>query len=256
MEAIVRDLIELQRIDWRIASLSGFMDELPSLRGALAAERAEAEAEVSAEREKLDLARENLRKKERELADGEEKLKQIQARLNQVKTNKEYDAALAEIAKQKGVNSDIESEILMLYDEVEESEGKKAELEGTWQARDRVFKEKEKALEDKAAQKSAELLEKQAEREKLVAEIDKKSLELYEKITRASGTAVANARSEVCLGCNTKIPAQLYNLVLKGETICQCAQCHRILVHPEAVVFVDEDDEDGTEAEEGEDSGS
>jgi len=129
----ITDLIELARLDTRIGELNEFNDKLPGLRTALADERQAAEDDIEAEREKLESAKKNLRKKEAELVDGEEKLKQIQGKLNQVKTNKEYDAALAEIAKQKGLNGGIESDIIVLFDEVEEAEKMRLELEAGWQ---------------------------------------------------------------------------------------------------------------------------
>ena len=118
MNQFNQDLLELQRIDIRIEALESFLESFPDKESELGAERGDAEGKVEKKRSELEEARKELRLKERRLEDGEEGLKQIQARLNQVKTNKEYEAALKEMEDQKQANSRLEGDILVLYDKV------------------------------------------------------------------------------------------------------------------------------------------
>ena len=63
------------------------------------------------------------KEKESELKQGQEKLRKAKARLLEVKTNKEYQAMLAEIETLEKGNGRIEEEILVLYDRIDEKRG-------------------------------------------------------------------------------------------------------------------------------------
>jgi uncharacterized protein len=233
VEQIIRDLVELQRLDARIGRLSDFMGRLPELRAALAAERQAAEDKITAERDKLEQAKRALRRKESELKDGEEKARQIQARLNQVKTNKEYEAALKEVEERKRLNGDVESEILVLYDEVEASENERDALEAGWKERAADFDRQRAALDAKAAAAESELGERRQEFDAVVAATAAEILTTYQTLKTKYPRPVARAEREVCTGCNTRIPPQTYNLVLKADKAIQCPSCWRMLVHPD-----------------------
>ncbi len=242
MEEMIPQLVQLQRLDSRMRILRDFLEQAPELEAGLAAERQAAEDEISDQRAALEGAKQSLRKKESELASAEDRLGQIQAKLNQVKTNKEYDAALAEIAKQKAVIDDVESEILMLYDEVEGSEAARSELEATWQARADEFDDKASNLKGKIGGAESESAEKIDERAQLTESMAAEVLSQYEQLLDRVSPVVVNADQEVCLGCHTRIPAQRYNEVLKGETIINCTKCYRLLVNPGLDLSVENED--------------
>jgi len=227
-------LIDLQRLDTRIETLSVFMDELPASRELIAGERQAAENEVVEKRDALEESKLNLRKKESELQAGEERIKRIQAKLNQVKTNKEYEAALKEIEDQKVLNGELESDIIVLMDQVEESEESKKKLESEWDERAEEFNRRSSELEAKAKVVGEELAGKMKSRDELVPQISAELLAKYNQIKEKIGTVVVKADKEVCQGCFQHIPAQQYNLVLKGEQVISCASCLRIMVHPES----------------------
>jgi uncharacterized protein len=242
VEPCIQNLVDLQRVDARVQLLSAFVDKLPELRAALAAERQAAEDLITAERDKLDHAKKSLRKKEAELKDGEEKLKQTQARLNQVKTNKEYEAALKEMEDRKRGNGDVEVEILELYDQVEAAENEKASLEAGWKERAADFDRQQATLEAKAKAALAELAERQGERDGVLAVMDADLLGKYNLVKTKISRPVVRADKEVCLGCNTHVPPQLYNQVLKADKAIHCPSCQRLLVHPACNLVDDAED--------------
>lgn len=231
MNEVVKNLLELQRLDIRIEVLRGFLDARPGLRDELAGERRAAEDDIADKRGQLEEAKQELRGKERALADGEDKLKQIHVKLNAVKSNKEYEAALKEIEDQKAVNGRAEEQILLLYDKVEEAGQAKKKLEEKWDALAAEFDRRGQELSAKAEAAETELAGLRKQRDELAAGIAPADLAHYDKVRNKSGRAVARAEGEICRGCHCRIPAQLYNEVLKGEQLIPCNNCSRILVH-------------------------
>lgn len=60
--------------------------------------------------------------------------------------------------------------------------------------------------------------------------LDKETYNLYMSLIESGkGVAVAEAKKEVCQGCNMNIPPQLFVEIKSNEEILQCPQCHRIL---------------------------
>jgi len=233
MNQEIADLLELQKLDVRIGALEDFMNELPSRREALEAERRAAEEEVENKRAELGKVRQDLKESEKKLARGEERIKELQGKLNQVKTNKEYDASLKEIEDQKKKNGILEEEILELYDKVETAEEEEKKLEAEWSEKKKEFGVRSRELEELASRTEAELEEKKSERENKQSALSADNYKLYEKLRQNKKRAVVRTLKEVCLGCHRHIPAQLYNEVLKGEKLVFCSNCERILVYTE-----------------------
>jgi predicted nucleic acid-binding Zn-ribbon protein len=69
-----------------------------------------------------------------------------------------------------------------------------------------------------------------AEREKLVAEIDRHVLAIFETTAKGrKGVAVAEAKDGLCTICHVRLRPQVFNEVRKNESIIQCDSCRRIL---------------------------
>lgn len=239
MNKIIEDIVEIYRVDSRIELLEGFLDSIPEKKAELAAQIKASENRFEAAIEGFENTKKRLRKKEAELADGEEKIKKIQAKLNRVKTNKEYEAALKEIEGQKEKNSSLEEDILKLFDDVESGQEavKKIEVE----SRDEVLETRgrEKEMEKKAAAAGEELAERKEKRSQLEADLPPDLVKKYDNIRSARARTVVRADKEICQGCHRHVTAQLYILVLKGEEVIICPNCQRILVHAE--IEIDEE---------------
>ncbi len=245
MEKILTDLIELHRVDLRLKSVEEHLESVPAIKDELANDRKEAEDEVDAKKEQLNQAKKDLKKNETSLVDGEEKQKQLTSKLNQVKTNKEYNAAQKEIDTQQQKTGKIEENILVLYDEVEAAEEMKNELEASWKTKEIEFSARENEIikkEKNAALEKEELLKN---RGVIAGAVSADLLETYDRIKDKYGYAVANTEGEICRSCFQYITAQVYNEVLKGDSIITCQTCQRILVHVEG--GFEEDAEDGPE---------
>jgi len=196
------------------------------------------EQEVKKDEERHDTEMTQLEKLEKEYKDKEKAIKLFQEKIVKteekmlaIKNNKEYQASILEIDNVKKLISEKEDEMISTMDSIEEV---KKELKVSEDELNRVKAEfEEKKREVKVdLQGFLDDVEKEKEmRGSLVAEIDKDLYERYEQIQNLRhGLAVVFAEAEQCLGCNMKIPPQLYNEAAFAEKIVSCPNCHRILI--------------------------
>jgi hypothetical protein len=68
------------------------------------------------------------------------------------------------------------------------------------------------------------------ERADIVAGMDPHLLAMFEQVARKrNGIAVAEARDGVCTICHVRLRPQVFNTVLRNDSIMQCDHCNRIL---------------------------
>src|SRR5438045_9340552 len=138
-------LIELQAFDSRIATLETDAARLPKQIEAIQASLAEARKTVDAFKAKMDQTRKDLRAKEKDLEVHAAKRAKEEARLYEVKTNKEYSAVLLEIEEAKQIKAKPEEEILGL---MEMQERRAVDIKD---AEQRFTTREEQARQDEAA---------------------------------------------------------------------------------------------------------
>ena len=69
-----------------------------------------------------------------------------------------------------------------------------------------------------------------ADRDALVAQIDRRVLGTFETIAKGrKGVAVAEARGGLCTICHVRLRPQVFNEIRKNSAIIQCDSCQRIL---------------------------
>ncbi|TMQ15717.1 MAG: hypothetical protein E6K82_24740 [Candidatus Rokuibacteriota bacterium] len=116
MDPQLQTLIELQGYDARIAALEAEAVRLPKQIESLQASLADAKRQVETIKGRVDATRKELRGKEKDLEVISAKRAKLEARLYEVKTNKEYSAALLEIEESKQEKAKTEEEILALME--------------------------------------------------------------------------------------------------------------------------------------------
>ena len=149
--------------------------------------------------------------------------------MKEIKTNKEYHAALKEVAQTKKAITDIESTLLQLMGQIEERIKELATLE-------KEVIDKKPPIEQQIKEKKGQIsvLEQQvgdkvAEHNKKEKELPEGILKKYKTIKARLSPAVAPAGHGVCLECNMNIPPQLYLELQKFKQVISCPRCHRIL---------------------------
>lgn len=224
-------LVELQKIDSVIIEKTNLINAIPGKITSFDEQLKAAQALYDKQKTKYEAVEKKKKDKEAALEDMAEKLKKLKARLNDIKTNKEYQAHQKEIETAEKQRYGLEDEILALM-EMLEAANRELAIEKT-----KIAVEKErieafrKKLEEEVRAAEKELEKVKASRTGHVKNIDEELYKLYFKVLKTKrGLAVVEARNERCLGCNMNIPPQLFVELKKDDAgIIQCAQCDRIL---------------------------
>src|SRR5205085_12422050 len=116
VDAQLQPLNNLQGADGKIAGLESEAARLPRQIEALQAALADAKKAVETIKTKVDSTRKDLRTKEKDLEVANVKRQKLEARLYEVKTNKEYSAVLLEIEEAKQEKAKTEEDILGLME--------------------------------------------------------------------------------------------------------------------------------------------
>lgn len=234
MHPDLKTVIELQRVDLRIAELTSQIESLPTQIQTL--ESNLSDFLKAHEDRKLRLAANQKERKEleSEIQVIKEKISKHKDQLYEVKTNEQYRAMLKEIEGEEGKIRKIEDHVLEKMIEAEEIqklvkeaaarlEGEKARVAAETQRlrslREADEKERESAL---------------GQRRDLATALSKPLLETYERVRKGRhGVAVTEVRDGSCAACNVRLRPQIYNEVRTNETVISCESCSRILYYVE-----------------------
>jgi len=224
-------LIELQALDSRIAGLEAEAARLPKQIEAIQAALAEAKKTAETIRAKVDATKKDLRAREKDLEVTAGKRSKAEARLYEVKTNKEYSAALLEIEEIKQEKGKTEEEILGLMEMQERLAVDVKEAEGRLQTREEQAKQDEGVVRGKLAKVEDELNGVRAERANRAKALSVGTLASYERIMKArGGTAVAAVDpAAICGGCRMSIRPQALMELRVATGLMTCENCGRFL---------------------------
>ncbi len=167
----------------------------------------------------------------------EEKIAKLRVALNQVKTNKEYQAILTEINTAKADSTKLEDRTLNLMEDVDaitKAIGELTTQHEAEQSRLTSLRSASTAFEKKVADELAALEEK---RDEAAADIPPSVRVTFERVAdNYDGEALAMVvqvhptRLEFsCGGCHMSVPLELVNALKSREDIQCCSVCGRIL---------------------------
>ena len=232
MDPQLQLLIDLQAVDTRIAGLEAEAARLPRQIETIQATAAKAKGAVEDLKGRGDTARKNIRAKEKDLDVSAAKRAKAEARLYEVKTNREYSAVLVEIEDIKQEKARIEEEILALMEtqehvaiDVREAEAQLRLVETKGRAEEATVREQLRGVE-------AKLAEARTERAALAAQVPPAQLGSYDRILRArSGLAIAQVLvpANICAGCRMAIRPQAIQELRAQDQLLTCESCGRYL---------------------------
>src|SRR5262245_52517298 len=210
-------LIRLQQAESGLKRVEGELAEGPR-------EKASLEAKLAGERQRLDGAKSALeqsqkgrRQHEAALQDLEGKRSKYKGQLMDVKTNKEYTAMLHEI---EGVERDIRAREDEILAEMERAETLTLEVkreEAAFKNVEDEVKAELKALEGKKGATEAEARRLAAERDEIAATVGGDALELFRRVAKLRGVAVAAARDGMCQLCHVVLRLQMYSELKRND---------------------------------------
>jgi predicted nucleic acid-binding Zn-ribbon protein len=223
-------LCRLSEIDDELSELLLEHEELPEQVSELEQQKTSILQAVADRQQAFDDAVSARKHAERDLEDLTIKLKDLEAKRLQIKTNEEYAALLLEIEHTRTAISEAEDTILKGLETAEEEASaiEKAKAEADSAAR--ILEEKISALKMELGRVDDEVAVKRDERLRIATRVDKPLLGKYERILESKGdTAMACVAGGVCSGCRIKLPPQMVIEVRRADRFIECQSCGRIL---------------------------
>jgi predicted nucleic acid-binding Zn-ribbon protein len=222
LQTIDRELRDLEQ------TLSTVAARVEQLR--LDVEKQQAELDrMAADEQQSVLARRQL---EKELAEGEARIRNKRMRLNQARNDKELQALAHEVDIQKETNQKLEADLLALMEASEPRAARIAELTPVLEGQLAELAAAEKEIAAQVEDLNISIAKQRLDRDLMASNIDRPLLQRYEMIfNRRNGLAVAQARGGTCQGCRMRLPPQLYNQIQRHDAIHYCPNCQRVLYY-------------------------
>ena len=222
-------LVQLQKADAELRRVETALQEVPR-------QRAEAEGRLKQERQRLDEAREALQESQKArrtheggLQDLESKRSKYKGQLMDVKTNKEYTAMLHEIENVEREIKAREDQILLEMERAETLGADVKREEAAFKTAEEQHKSEARTLDERQRALESERARLKQDRDAVALGLSDDLLELYGRVARLRGSAVAEAKDEMCLVCHVKLRPQMYMDLKHNAEIVQCPACNRIL---------------------------
>ena len=223
-------LLMIQSIDTKFDNISREKEETPKeiekLRKGLGLLDSAVEQNLSTVEE----LKKERRKVERELEEIDLKLKKSKLRLNEVKSNREYQAVLKEIEDLKDLTFQKEETVIKWMEEIEIQEKKCADNTVRREESQEEYKSKEKAFSQRIRELDKEVQSLNEKRVQLSPNLDEDLLRRYNGLrSHLKGRVVVPVIDGVCQECHLGIPPQQYNELIKGDSLQSCPHCSRII---------------------------
>ena len=230
---------ELQRL-WRLreldevavaarSALAKFPEQKGSLEGKVTAEKARL-ATLAKAAEELLKAR---RKLEQDIEAVTVQQRQFESRQPLVKTNDEFRALNLEVEVCKSRRSELETQVLVRFEEEETLARQKPLLEKALKEAEAERADLVKQIEVDEAAATARLAAVEAERQTEMLALPAATRARYERIlTSREGRAVVPLNKSACGGCYRSQPPQMLQEIRRADRMLICEGCGRILILP------------------------
>ena len=234
MHPDLKNVIELQQVDLKIAELTRQIDSLPAQIQSLHS-RLDEFLHAQEERKKRLAANQHDRKElDGDIKVIQEKIARHKDQLYQVKTNDQFRAMTKEIEGEEAKVRAIEDEILEKMLEAEEIQKHVQEAAARLETEKARVSAEVAQLESEQKADDDERRALQARRTEIQDSLSESTRSLYERIRPARrGMAVAEVREGLCTACNVLLRPQIYNEVRTNEVLLTCENCGRIIYYVE-----------------------
>lgn len=242
VEQKLKALYELQTIHSQIDKIRQIRGELPMEVADLEDDVAGLETRIQKIKFELDDLEDEIVTRKNVIKEAQTNIKKYETQLNEVKNNREYEA----------ISKEIEIQGL----DIQVSEKKIREFGFEITSKNQVYEKALADLDDRKNDldaKKAELgtitAETQKEEEALLAQAEKATPEIEERLLFAynrlrknakNGLAVVTIRRDSCSGCFNQIPPQRQSDIRQRKKIIVCEHCGRILVDEQMAMEVEE----------------
>jgi len=223
-------LIELQELDSSLIAMAEKIEMIPRQLEQFNSPLQQANELFQKTSTKYSALNKKKKDKDLQLDEMQDKINKLKSRSGDIKTNKEYEAHLKEIQGFEKNMSKVEDELIAIMEELETLEKELKAEEMNLKKANEDYKRQEKILGEEQTKLRAELETEKAKRKDFVTHLDDEYYTQYMNLLKRYGDkVVVETRNEICLGCNTNIPPQLYNDIKKGDVLYNCFFCKRFI---------------------------
>lgn len=240
----LRYLVELQVLEDKKSQLIRGYSETPKRVAQIEQEYNRFEQNLLTKKAEYDHAKKVHRALEQAIADYDNRISRSKTRMNEVKTNKEYQAILKEIDDFKTEIRRREDEILEVMEQIEALSKELKVLEKEASEHKARMEADKKLLQEESDSLKERLDRLDSVAREIRAKIDPALLKRCDFLfERQAGIAVASVEGGTCQICHLNIPPQKFNELQRDEQIMQCPHCHRFLYWTghEAYLVMDEE---------------
>jgi predicted nucleic acid-binding Zn-ribbon protein len=219
----------IHRIHKQLTDLKDRRDRGPRQVRAGEANIKQREQDAEKLREELKTMRKNIDQKQLLMKSNEQKLKELDTKLNQAASNREYQILKDQIAADKMANSVLEDEIIELMEQTDAFQPKIAEADGLLKTtREKVVAARQ-AVEAQAASIQADIVRLEAELKQCEAGLPAEIRETYLRLVEKKGEeALAEVVDGACGGCCQQVPVNVQaNIRMQQPSFCRT--CGRLL---------------------------
>lgn len=240
MKDKIKLLIKLQDCDNRINDIVQQKREAPLRIERLRDELSVVEMKFKEDSDRLESLRKERRKIEQEIQDIEGKIQKSTLKLDNIKSNKEYRAALKEIEDLKKAKFITEEKTIQFMEEIEELENRCLENKEKQSGLEKEFEKDKREIVEALAGLDRDLKELEKMSKTFSEAMDQSLLKRYQFVKeRKGGQAVSAVIGGVCQTCHMGIPPQKFNELIRCEDLMTCPFCNRMIYWGEDEHFQD-----------------
>ncbi len=234
MNSDLERLKELQQLDTVIASLKAEVTAVPKRVQQIETKLASAKKRVDDAKAAIKANELARRDHEKDIQSENNKIIKFREQSSSVKTNEQYKALLSEIAQAEQAIRSHEDKILEAMVALDGIHAEVKTAEAALKAETGVNDREKSEAQAEGKKKEQELAERQEHRKQLRAGITESVLAHYDRVLKARGTGIAEARGQRCLGCQVMQRPQVWQDIKNGESVVECSSCSRILYYDPA----------------------
>ena len=229
-------LVQLQQLDLKLHDLEKQRQQIPQRLHAAQLPVDQARTRSEDLKAALETIAAERRSSEQDLSAHESHVQKMRERLNELKTNKEYQAHLFEIEMANKKKDALEERVLLAMERGEEKRKEFEEVEKLLQDVTQTLEQEKVELEALSAKLADEVARIEQEKPSLLASLEKRVYHRYSTLKSSLKlVVVATVQGETCQGCQLQIPPQLVASVKRADELLTCPYCYRILYCEDAL---------------------
>jgi uncharacterized protein len=230
----MRALIALQDKDKVLDAIQKDIDSVPPRIAAVQADLANEKKRMDAAKAKTIELEKKKKSKELDVASKEEAARKHTGQLNELKSNDAYKAMQAEIEKEKAAAGDIETEVLVIMEEIDKSKSEEKALALELKKVEDFSKTDLAKLEAELSHANGRYAEAKTARDAAAEPVPADLMKVFNHIrSRGKPDAVVPVIDGHCGSCQMTLSPAMLAEVAKLKSLAVCESCQRILYKPE-----------------------